>query len=117
MSQKVNSPLLSALLPRSDSLTPLKRNHPKKPAKSSTTSSPCPLRHPSPGTLTITIKYTCPHCLEAHSRAFPLSSSTKRRTYPPLTMRCSKNSQKLVLLQLVTLGRVSMVFVERYREG
>ena len=84
----------------------LPRNSSKRPSSSRS-------RRRMRGALTITIKFTCPHCLEEHTLDFPLSSSMRRKTSPPLIMKCSTTSAEVALLQWVTLGKVSMVFVER----
>src|SRR5580704_8173 len=73
-------------------------------------------KQPSVGTLTITINYTCPHCLELHSQNFQLSSTMKHKITTLSSMRCSVDSRRIVVSsQLVTLGKVSMLFVEPYR--
>src|SRR5215472_12409351 len=97
----------------------LKKNRRSKRKSSSTTSLGKASNSLTPGVLTLTIKYTCPYCLEVTSQNTHLSLLTKRKTYRPLTMQCSNAScrKALVLLQLVTLGKVSMLFVERFKKG
>lgn len=52
---------------------------------------------------TITIKFTCPHCLGVHIHDFPLSWLTSTRTFHQSTIPCSNDSSKGVLLELETL--------------
>src|SRR4029453_6627455 len=61
------------------------------------------------GALILTIRYTCPLCLEVHFRDFPLFSSTKRRTSRRLTMQCYTRCEKVGWLQWETDGRQFML--------
>src|SRR3974377_34074 len=106
-----------ASLPPTFSSTILKKNHPPSPEPSSTISSQGQSNSRTRGTLTMTINFTCPLCSGVHSHKFRLSSSTKRKISTPSIIKCSNttSTEALVLLQLVTLGKVSMLFVERFK--
>ena len=67
---------------------------------------------PTPVTLTLTIKYTCPLCSEVHSQSFRLLWPMKFKTSPHLIMKCSKNYMQVGSLQLAIRGSQSMLSVE-----
>src|SRR5215469_6546376 len=108
-----------ALLNPMFSSTALKKSPQGKRRSSSMTSSHRASSSRMQDRLTLTIKFTCPYCSGETFLSIRLSSSMKHKTYRPLTMRCSNASceKARVLLQWVTLGKVSMLFVERFKKG
>src|SRR5580693_1688907 len=80
----------------------LQRTSEKLVPTSSKPRSPRRSNPPTPASSTITIRYICPHCSVVHTRSFRLSSSTKRKTFPPSIIKCSVTFQKVGLLQLGT---------------
>src|SRR6266566_4004215 len=72
---------------------------------------------PTKGSLTTTIRYTCPHCSVEHTLSFHLFSLTNTKTClqsitPFLRSWCVEGS-----LELATLGRISMDSEEPKPEG
>src|SRR5882762_5144843 len=85
------------------------KSQPPKPPTSSARSSARASSSPTPGLLTLTIKYTCPRCSEVHFHDFPLCLSMKHRTSRQLTMQCLTNSSVNGSLSWVTHGNLFMV--------
>src|SRR2546421_6723570 len=89
-------------------------SNPAKPPKTSPKpSSPNPSKRHTTATLTITIRYTCPHCSEEHFLDFPMSWSTKPKTFHQRITQCSTSSSRGDSLLSVIHGRAFTVSEEQ----
>src|SRR6266576_1218183 len=100
-----------------NSTTQWKNSPMTSPRTSSIPSFSAASSNPTKGSLTTTIRYTCPHCSVVHTLSFHLFSLTNTKTCHRSITPFLRSLFAEGLLALETLGRTSTDFAEPPQEG